>query len=399
MLLGMENDRVPVIGLGEHLRSLRVARGLSQDDVAVRMGLSAKSGRTTVSAIERDYASNPTVRIVSRYLRAIGYRWADVYHVLDKLEPLPDVSPGLIAGAKEVLPEVPSRPYQPSPDVKEPQVNASERNRSQGNSPSGEEAEGDDSKYQIADSKYQIDQDSKPDQPEAQAAGPGQESEPDDSKYQIADSKYQIDQDSKPDEPEAQAARPSDSSPQPSPQRGEGEEASALRAPVFVQPTGPLPPRKEYPKMTPELFKQLFPNRNRPLEALEEAKKAAAKYQQAVAAPRTGAPLPPPRQQKTVADFQDWAFQANIIRLKVRQLLADSKIPVIFNNGYVNFGLKVLSALRRAGKVTEPGAQEAVWEHSMDGAYAFAEKHLPDQDFADQVRQVVIEAHAELTKR
>jgi transcriptional regulator with XRE-family HTH domain len=356
----MENEKVANSSLGEHLRLLRVARGLSQDDVAVRMGLSVKSGRTTVSAIERDYASNPTVRIVSRYLRAIGHRWADVYHVLDRLEPLPDVSPELIAAAKRALPPEPSRSYQPSPDVKEPQVNASERKGNEGSSLSGE-AEGDDRKYQIADSKCQIDQDSKSDEPEPQAVSPG------------------------------------DPSSLPSPQRGEGEEAKV--PPPFVQPTGPLPPRKEYPKMTPELFKKLFPERNRHLEALEEAKKAAAKFQNGIAAPRSGAPLPPPVQNKSAEIYQDFQFQANIIRLKVRQLLADSKIPIIFNNGYVNFGLKVLGALRRAGKVTEPVAQEAAWSRSMDAAYAYAEKHLPDMEFADKVRQAVIEAHAELTKR
>jgi hypothetical protein len=182
---------------------------------------------------------------------------------------------------------------------------------------------------------------------------------------------------------------------------GEQEEAegeAVPKGPVFVQPTGPLKP-KEYPKMTPELFKQLFPNRNQTLNALEEAKKAAAKYQQGIAAPSKGAPLPPPQQQKTVADFQDWAFQSNIIRLKVRQLLADSKIQVIYNDAYVNFGLKVLTALRRAGKEKEPATQEAVWSRSMDAAYAYATKHVPDLDFADRVRDVVVHAHAEMTKR
>ena len=104
-------------------------------------------------------------------------------------------------------------------------------------------------------------------------------------------------------------------------------------------------------------------------------------------------------QKKAAEAYQDSQFQANIMRLKIRQLLADSKVPVIYNNAYVSFGLKVLGALRRAGKIKEPVAQEAAWSRSMDSAYAFAEKHLPDQDFADRVRQVVIVAHAELTKR
>ena len=87
------------------------------------------------------------------------------------------------------------------------------------------------------------------------------------------------------------------------------------------------------------------------------------------------------------------------MRLKVREFLANTRLEVIWNNTYLSFGLKVLSALRRADKVKDEAARQAVGERGMLDAYHYAQRHLPNVDYCDQVRDVVIEAYLSLTKR
>jgi len=395
----MENDGLLGSGLGARLRSLREKRNFTQDDVAQRMGLTCKGARTMVSALERDYSSNPTVRMVARYLRAVGYRWTDVLDVLDKLESLPEISPGLIAGAKVVLPAEPARKYRPgepaTPNV-EPQMHANERQLECGVP-----------KNQEPGTKNQEKE------PPVNAGERHGEVESDELRMQSAelrtqnaaetdDSRCQTDPSPKPVAP-APETRESGSGSEAGVAKESGESADMsglLGGDTLKQGVAPVEPLKPWtaPKMTPELFAKLFPERIRYQEAEEEAKKAATKYQQGLATPRNVAPLPPPEQAKTVADYQDWQFQSNIVRKKIQGLLANSRIPVIYNNAYVTFGLKCFSTIRRAEKLKNESARQAAGKKGMEAAFAYAARNQLDTDFAVKVREIVIETFLALTQ-
>lgn len=75
-------DREILETLGERLRALRKARGLTQQAAAERAGLA----RSTVSEAER--GENPTLQTVIRLLRVYGRLAA-----LESFIPAPEVSP------------------------------------------------------------------------------------------------------------------------------------------------------------------------------------------------------------------------------------------------------------------------------------------------------------------
>ena len=120
----MENDVFEIPGLRERLKALRLKSGLTQEQVAERMGITSKGARSAISVLEHASTPNPTLRVLCAFLRAVGARWTDIIDLLDRLEPLPEVSSGLLAGAKEVLPNLPARQYQPAADSS--QLTASE---------------------------------------------------------------------------------------------------------------------------------------------------------------------------------------------------------------------------------------------------------------------------------
>lgn len=64
--------------LGPRLRELRRAAGLTQSDVARRMGYRDRGGKTAVSRLEHGKAGRPGLDVVRRYLGAVGAGWGDL---------------------------------------------------------------------------------------------------------------------------------------------------------------------------------------------------------------------------------------------------------------------------------------------------------------------------------
>jgi len=75
-------DQEILASIGERLRALRKARGLTQDEAAARAGLA----RSTIS--EAENGENPTLHTVIRLLRVYGELPA-----LESFIPEPEVSP------------------------------------------------------------------------------------------------------------------------------------------------------------------------------------------------------------------------------------------------------------------------------------------------------------------
>jgi transcriptional regulator with XRE-family HTH domain len=75
--------------LGEKLRSLRVRAGLTQAEVAERMGLTGKSSGNVVGHLEQGRARNPSVMTLTLFLRACGALWGEITGILDCLGPVP----------------------------------------------------------------------------------------------------------------------------------------------------------------------------------------------------------------------------------------------------------------------------------------------------------------------
>lgn len=76
------SDREVLQEIGERLKALRKARGLTQTEAAERAGL----GRNTLYHAER--GDNPTLQTVIRLLRAYGR-----IETLEQFIPVPEVSP------------------------------------------------------------------------------------------------------------------------------------------------------------------------------------------------------------------------------------------------------------------------------------------------------------------
>jgi transcriptional regulator with XRE-family HTH domain len=84
------------------LRELRHRAGLSQKEVAERMGLRGRQARKSVSVLEWGEGSDPTVSTIARFLKACGARWYQFYDVLEPVE-MAEVS--VPEAAKELLPK------------------------------------------------------------------------------------------------------------------------------------------------------------------------------------------------------------------------------------------------------------------------------------------------------
>ena len=87
---------------GARLRELRLRAGLSQREVAERMGLRGKQARKSVSLLERGEGADPTVSTIARFLKACGARW---YQFCDVLESVETADVSMPEAAKELLPE------------------------------------------------------------------------------------------------------------------------------------------------------------------------------------------------------------------------------------------------------------------------------------------------------
>jgi transcriptional regulator with XRE-family HTH domain len=70
----------------ELLRKFRAKSGLSQSEVAERIGLPKKSGHSYVSRLESGKAKSlPLLRILS-YLRVCGASWVEFFKELDRID-------------------------------------------------------------------------------------------------------------------------------------------------------------------------------------------------------------------------------------------------------------------------------------------------------------------------
>ena len=75
--------------LGRRLRSRRIRAGLTQAEVAERMGLTGKSSGNVVGHLEQGRIKNPSVRTLTLFLRACGALWGEITGILDSGEPVP----------------------------------------------------------------------------------------------------------------------------------------------------------------------------------------------------------------------------------------------------------------------------------------------------------------------
>lgn len=65
--------------MAELLKKMRMRSHLSQQQVAVRLGLSPKSGKRYISALERGEIKNPTMGSILRYLKVCGASWSEFF--------------------------------------------------------------------------------------------------------------------------------------------------------------------------------------------------------------------------------------------------------------------------------------------------------------------------------
>lgn len=70
------------------LRDIRTRLGLTQDEVAARIGLQGNCRREQVGRLERGRNSNPSLKLVTLYLRSCGARIEEISDLLNRLEPL-----------------------------------------------------------------------------------------------------------------------------------------------------------------------------------------------------------------------------------------------------------------------------------------------------------------------
>jgi transcriptional regulator with XRE-family HTH domain len=74
--------------MGARLRKIRTERGLTQDEVAARMGLKGKGRWAFVRRLEQGNTRNPYLSTVTFYLRACGAQFFEFYDTLTRIEPV-----------------------------------------------------------------------------------------------------------------------------------------------------------------------------------------------------------------------------------------------------------------------------------------------------------------------
>jgi transcriptional regulator with XRE-family HTH domain len=78
--------------LGQELRALRVRAGLSQQQVALRMGRKGKGAHTLVGNLERARVKHPTLGLVADFLRACRAKLSDIADIIDQYTSQPLVA-------------------------------------------------------------------------------------------------------------------------------------------------------------------------------------------------------------------------------------------------------------------------------------------------------------------
>jgi transcriptional regulator with XRE-family HTH domain len=74
--------------MGARLRRIRSERGLTQDEVAARMGLNGRGRWSFVRRLEQGRIRNPYLSTVTLYLRACGAQFFEFYDTLTRIEPV-----------------------------------------------------------------------------------------------------------------------------------------------------------------------------------------------------------------------------------------------------------------------------------------------------------------------
>ncbi len=72
--------------MGEILRKIREDAGLSQTELAERIGLSSKTKDSYISHLEKGRLKNPALGVILLYLRACGASWVEFFKELDALD-------------------------------------------------------------------------------------------------------------------------------------------------------------------------------------------------------------------------------------------------------------------------------------------------------------------------
>jgi len=68
------------------LRRIREKANLTQKEVALRMEIKTKSGRSFIAQLENGLMKNPTLRTILDYLRACGASWVEFFRELDAID-------------------------------------------------------------------------------------------------------------------------------------------------------------------------------------------------------------------------------------------------------------------------------------------------------------------------
>ncbi|MEO0114696.1 MAG: helix-turn-helix transcriptional regulator [candidate division WOR-3 bacterium] len=68
------------------LRQIRVKAGLSQSEVASRMGIKSKSGHSFIAQLESGRIKNPTLRTIFDYLQTCGVAVGDFMAKVEAIE-------------------------------------------------------------------------------------------------------------------------------------------------------------------------------------------------------------------------------------------------------------------------------------------------------------------------
>ncbi len=72
--------------MAELLKTMRQRGRLSQQEVAVRLGLSRKSGKIYISSLERGEIKNPTIGTILRFLKVCGISWSNFFAELSAID-------------------------------------------------------------------------------------------------------------------------------------------------------------------------------------------------------------------------------------------------------------------------------------------------------------------------
>jgi transcriptional regulator with XRE-family HTH domain len=72
--------------MAELLKKIRIKSGLSQAEIAERIGLSSKTKDSYISHLEKGRLMNPALSLILLYLRACGESWSEFFKELDIID-------------------------------------------------------------------------------------------------------------------------------------------------------------------------------------------------------------------------------------------------------------------------------------------------------------------------